>query len=469
MLQTIIRSLILVVVWILLWRIAAVMEYGPHASIWFPPAGLTFAAFLVMSWRAFPAILIAGVVTTFWVSELYGGGTPAKELLTTGVLFGFAHTLPYFLGAWLLRSKLTRLGSYGLASTIMTFLGVAALSSFCAAWLGTEVMISGKLLEADAIWYTWLPWWIGDMSGVIVLSPIFIALMSWRYPQLEHWLGGLSFTIKTGNQSSFLWKLLLILALLSLSLILTATANKDEAAFSIFFLILPLLWVSYTESPLNTAISLALFSTITAFSVGILGLMDYAIVYQFAVTIIAASAWFGLTVPTLMAHNELLTRQVSEDGLTKTASREHFMQSADALMNLGKRQNKPLSLIMFDVDEFKKINDSYGHVAGDRALVQVTNIVTSVLRSSDLLGRFGGDEFMILLPESSLQFAEETAERLRMEISRARLEGTNHAFSCSFGVAEVVPDEHIMATIDRADKALLVAKKRGKNCIAREN
>jgi diguanylate cyclase (GGDEF)-like protein len=101
--------------------------------------------------------------------------------------------------------------------------------------------------------------------------------------------------------------------------------------------------------------------------------------------------------------------------------------------------------------------------------VQVTNIVTSVLRSSDLLGRFGGDEFMILLPESSLQFAEETAERLRMEINRARLEGTNHAFSCSFGVAEVVPDEHIMATIDRADKALLAAKKSGKNCIAREN
>jgi diguanylate cyclase (GGDEF)-like protein len=278
-----------------------------------------------------------------------------------------------------------------------------------------------------------------------------------------------SFTVKTGNQSSFLWKLLLILVLLSLSLILTATANKDEAAFSIFFLIIPLLWVSYTESPLYTAISLALFSTITAFSVGILGLMDYAIVYQFAVTIIAASAWFGLTVPTLMAHNELLTRQVSEDGLTKTASREHFMQSADALINLSKRQNKPLSLIMFDVDEFKKINDSYGHVAGDRALVQVTSTVTSVLRSSDLLGRFGGDEFMILLPESSLQFAEETAERLRMEINRARLEGTNHAFSCSFGVAEVVPDEHIMATIDRADKALLAAKKRGKNCIAREN
>lgn len=444
------------------------MEYGPHASIWFPPAGLTFAAFLVMSWRAFPAILIAGVVTTFWVSELYADDTAASALLTTGIIFGFAHTLPYFLGTWLLRSKLTRLGSYGLASTIMMFLGVAAASSFFAAWLGTEAMISGKLLEADAIWYTWLPWWIGDMSGVIVLSPLFIAMMSWRYPQLESWLGGLSFAVKTGNGRSFLPKLLLILLLLLLSLLLTATANKDEAAFSIFFLILPLLWVSYTESPLNTAISLALFSTLTAFSVGILGLMDYAIVYQFAVIIIAASAWFGLTVPTLIAHNELLTRQISEDGLTKAASREHFMQRADSLINLNKRQNKPVSLIMFDVDEFKKINDTYGHIAGDRALVQVTNIVSSVLRNSDLLGRFGGDEFMILLPESSLEFAEETAERLRSRINEARPEGANQAISCSFGVAEVVPDEHIMATIDRADKALLAAKRQGKNRIVRE-
>ncbi|MCA1767451.1 MAG: GGDEF domain-containing protein, partial [Idiomarina sp.] len=302
-----------------------------------------------------------------------------------------------------------------------------------------------------------------------VLSPLFIGLMSWRYPELEHWLGGLSFTVKTGSQSSFVWKILLILVLLALCLVLTVTADKDEAAFSIFFLILPLLWVSYTESPLNTAIALALFSTTTALAVGLLGLMDYAIVYQFAVTVIAASAWFGLTVPTLIAHNQLLTRQVSEDGLTRTASREHFMQRADALIKLSKRQNKPLSLIMFDVDDFKKINDSYGHIAGDQALVQITNRVASALRSSDVLGRFGGDEFMILLPGSSVNYAEETAERLRVEIGKTMLVGTEHYFSCSFGVAQVVANEHIMATIDRADKALLEAKRHGKNRIEKEN
>lgn len=444
------------------------MEYGPHASIWFPPAGLTFAALLVMRWKAIPALLLAGVLSTLWVTELYGNEIIVWDAIATGLIFGVAHCTPYFIGAWLLRSKLTRLGSHGLASTIMAFLGIAAASSLFAAWFGTEVMAARGMLETGAVWYTWLPWWIGDLSGVIVLSPLFIALMSWRYPQLEHWLGGLSFTIQTGSHSAFAWKVLLILALLALCLILTVTANKDEAAFSIFFLILPLLWVSYTESPLNTAIALALFSTATALSVGLFNLMDYAIVYQFAVTVIAASAWFGLTVPALMAHNQLLTRKVSEDRLTRTASREHFMQRADALIKLAKRQNNPLSLVMFDVDNFKKINDNYGHIAGDRALVQVTNTVASLLRDSDLLGRFGGDEFMILLPESSLRYAEETAERLRKEIGKTIVVGTEHYISCSFGLAEVVPDEHIMATIDRADRALLEAKKRGKNRIERE-
>ncbi|MDV6314859.1 diguanylate cyclase [Idiomarina sp. HP20-50] len=467
--QYLFRSLLLTISWVVLWRVAAIMEYGPHASIWFPPAGLTFAALLVMRWKAIPALLLAGVLSTLWVTGLYGNEIVVREAVTTGLIFGVAHCTPYFIGAWLLRSKLTRLGSHGLASTIMAFLGIAAASSLFAAWFGTEVMAARGMLEADAVWYTWLPWWIGDMSGIIVLSPLFIGLMSWRYPELEHWLGGLSFTVKTGSQSSFVWKILLILVLLALCLILTVTADKDEAAFSIFFLILPLLWVSYTESPLNTAIALALFSTTTALAVGLLGLMDYAIVYQFAVTVIAASVWFGLTVPTLIAHNQLLTRQVSEDGLTRTASREHFMQRADALIKLSKRQNKPLSLIMFDVDDFKKINDSYGHIAGDQALVQITNRVASALRNSDLLGRFGGDEFMILLPGSSVNYAEETAERLRVEISKTTLVGTEHYFSCSFGVAQVVANEHIMATIDRADKALLEAKRHGKNRIEKEN
>ena len=451
-----------------MWRVAGIMEYAPHASIWFPPAGLTFAAFLVMSWRAFPAILLGSIVTTLWVSDLYGDQTPVNELLVTGLIFGFAHTVPYFLGAWLLRSKLLRLGSHGLSSTIMAFLGIAALSSFCAAWLGTEVMIAGNLLQAEALWYTWLPWWIGDLSGVIVLTPIFIALVSWRYPQIERWLGGLKFTEGGGSWSSFSTKLLIIVIMLAVCLVISMFSSYEEAAFLVFFLILPLLWVSYTESPLKTAIALAVFSAITAFSIGVLGLMDSAIVYQFAVTVIASTAWFGLTVPALVAHNQYLTHQVSQDGLTSAASREHFMQQADLLLKMARRRNKPISVIMFDLDKFKAINDTYGHIVGDSALVEITNAVNAQLRESDVLGRFGGDEFMILLPDTDQSGAVGVAHKLREGISKIVIPSIAERLSCSFGVAQVSKDEHIMVAVDRADRALLQAKRNGRDRIEKD-
>lgn len=463
-----IRTLLLALAWIILWRVAGIMEYAPHASIWFPPAGLTFAAFLVMSWRAFPAILLGSIVTTLWVSDLYGDQTPVNELLVTGLIFGFAHTVPYFLGAWLLRSKLLRLGSHGLSSTIMAFLGIAALSSFCAAWLGTEVMIAGNLLQAEALWYTWLPWWIGDLSGVIVLTPIFIALVSWRYPQIERWLGGLKFTEGGGSWSSFSTKLLIIVIMLAVCLVISMFSSYEEAAFLVFFLILPLLWVSYTESPLKTAIALAVFSTITAFSIGLLGLMDSAIVYQFAVTVIASTAWFGLTVPALVAHNQYLTHQVSQDGLTSAASREHFMQQADLLLKMARRRNKPISVIMFDLDKFKAINDTYGHIVGDSALVEITNAVNAQLRESDVLGRFGGDEFMILLPDTDQSGAVGVAHKLREGISKIVIPSLAERLSCSFGVAQVSKDEHIMVAVDRADRALLQAKRNGRDRIEKD-
>ncbi|ASG65530.1 sensor domain-containing diguanylate cyclase [Idiomarina piscisalsi] len=466
--QIIIRTLLLALAWIILWRVAGIMEYAPHASIWFPPAGLTFAAFLVMSWRAFPAILLGSIVTTLWVSDLYGDQTPVNELLVTGLIFGVAHTAPYFLGAWLLRSKLLRLGSHGLSSTIMAFLGIAALSSFCAAWLGTEVMVAGNLLQAEALWYTWLPWWIGDLSGVIVLTPIFIALVSWRYPQIERWLGGLKFTEGGGSWSSFSTKLLIIVIMLAVCLVISMFSSYEEAAFLVFFLILPLLWVSYTESPLKTAIALAVFSTITAFSIGLLGLMDYAIVYQFAVTVIASTAWFGLTVPALVAHNQYLTHQVSQDGLTSAASREHFMQQADLLLKMARRRNKPISVIMFDLDKFKAINDTYGHIVGDSALVEITNAVNAQLRESDVLGRFGGDEFMILLPDTDQSGAVGVAHKLREGISKIVIPSLAERLSCSFGVAQVSKDEHIMVAVDRADRALLQAKRNGRDRIEKD-
>jgi len=443
------------------------MEYSEHASLWFPPAGLTFAALLVMSWRAIPTLFVASIVSTFWMASLYQLDAGLLNLVKAGVGFFFAHVIPYFVGALLLRWQMTRLQDSGITTTVLNFLLLACLSSLVASWLGTLTIAESGLLSWAEIWDTWLPWWIGDLTGVIVLAPIFIAVISWRYPQLEEWLGGLNFSVLNRNYYSFVGKLSLILGLLFVSLLLVNYSQREEAAFAVFFLILPFLWIAYTEPAIYTALAITLFSFLLASLVPLLQLMNYALVFQFAITVIAASAWFGVSVPTLVASNLVLTERVSKDGLTQASSREFFMQRLKQQLRQAKHEQKPTALLLFDVDKFKHINDSYGHIVGDEVLVGVTATVKQQLRDGDLLGRFGGDEFMVMLNTTNLGEALETAERLRKAIACLKVSVPDIHVSCSFGIVEIAAGEHIMEAVDRADQALLNAKRAGRNCVAR--
>src|SRR5690242_9666749 len=102
------RYLVLAVAWLALWRVAGLMQYAPHASLWFPSAGLTFAALLVMGWRALPALVPCAMAATLWIDRLYLTGTPPAYLLGAGALFAGAHCLAYGTGALLLRRLIRR-------------------------------------------------------------------------------------------------------------------------------------------------------------------------------------------------------------------------------------------------------------------------------------------------------------------------------------------------------------------------
>ena len=142
------------------------------------------------------------------------------------------------------------------------------------------------------------------------------------------------------------------------------------------------------------------------------------------------------------------------------------MQRLKQQLRQARHQQKPTALLLFDVDKFKHINDSYGHIVGDEVLVGVTATVKQQLRDGDLLGRFGGDEFMVMLSTTNLSQAEETAERLRHAITRLKVSVPEVELSCSFGIVEIEAGEHIMEAVDRADQALLNAKRAGRNCVA---
>jgi len=164
-----------------------------------------------------------------------------------------------------------------------------------------------------------------------------------------------------------------------------------------------------------------------------------------------------------------LQRQAHTDFLTGLPNRRHFMQLAEHELNRSIRYGGQLAILMLDVDHFKAINDRHGHKFGDTVLVRLAEIFRTILRTSDVAGRLGGEEFAILLPETPLEGAAEVAERLRQAIAENELPlpgALPFRFTASLGVAVLDARDHTLdQLLNLADKALYQAKESGRNCV----
>jgi diguanylate cyclase (GGDEF)-like protein len=270
------------------------------------------------------------------------------------------------------------------------------------------------------------------------------------------------------SRQSWILKTSVLLSLLVAVMVLTAAvSNRGELlAFSVFFLIIPQMWITYTEGALRVATSLAAFSTLTAICVGVFGLIEQAMVYQFAITVIAASTYFGLSVPVLMEQNRRLRQLADADELTGVINRRHFFERAHHELADARRAGEPATLVIFDIDRFKQINDDLGHLVGDAVLVEVADRVGHHMRRGDLFGRFGGDEFMLLMSGCDARQAAERCEQLRRTLHDISLNDYAQTFSATFSVVEIGPTESVTQAFDRADAALLAAKRAGRDRVA---
>ena len=156
------------------------------------------------------------------------------------------------------------------------------------------------------------------------------------------------------------------------------------------------------------------------------------------------------------------------DSLTGCLNRKHALEVMDGELRRSRRSQMPLSLVMFDLDYFKEVNDRFGHLCGDAVLAAVGERMNAVLRGSDLKCRYGGEEFLILLPDTPLVGARRVAETLRRDIEEhpVRWNEEGVAVTASFGVTAITPGEvDANVIIGRADAALYRAKEGGRNCI----
>ena len=160
-----------------------------------------------------------------------------------------------------------------------------------------------------------------------------------------------------------------------------------------------------------------------------------------------------------------LKRLAATDPLTGAANRRHFHAEATRELKRAKRYRRPLALLMLDIDHFKKINDTYGHGAGDEVLCALVGLCHAKLRGQDILGRLGGEEFAILAPECPPERGVVLAERLCRKLAETRVETEQGAvsFTVSIGVTDCPPEAPIEDHLERADKALYRAKSEGRN------
>ena len=167
-----------------------------------------------------------------------------------------------------------------------------------------------------------------------------------------------------------------------------------------------------------------------------------------------------------------LKRMAITDPMTRLYNRRYFTEISSNLFKVCRRDHKNLSVIMLDIDKFKRVNDTHGHQVGDSVIILLADILTAQKRKSDIACRYGGEEFVLLLPDAGLAGSEKLAGKIRTTVEENILNlptGETLRFTVSLGIAQVDmnDEQNIEAALSRADKALYAAKDSGRNRICR--
>lgn len=162
-----------------------------------------------------------------------------------------------------------------------------------------------------------------------------------------------------------------------------------------------------------------------------------------------------------------LLRLSNTDSLTGIFNRSKFNEEFKKWTDYSNTYENDISLVFFDIDNFKRVNDNYGHMAGDKVIKDIALSIQSKIRSTDIFARWGGEEFVILLPNTGNNQAAEMAERMRVAIENVTCSEWGN-ITCSFGIATLKKNESADSFINRGDKLLYEAKRCGKNTVVYE-
>lgn len=346
---------------------------------------------------------------------------------------------------------------------LISTLGCLASASFA---VSSVPYLPNTFMSVDRLWTDFGMWWTGDILNVVCFLPIILALPS---------IGTVKTFMKEKSQQPFSIQMSLPLAFVILSVGLTHFFVGPGA---IMFPIAALIWASlsynlFLVALINCFVCMFMHHSISNYYLA--DSPDAFILTALSIRIGLFMLALGpLTLSIISLNRQKLYHQIlylaNHDGLTAAMNRRYFYEESERMVNPDstKPKAKTVSILVLDLDHFKKINDTYGHAVGDKVLQAFTKQVQSQIRSTDLFGRIGGEEFAILLKDLTLKQSIDIAQRICNVVYANAIQldqGFELKISVSIGLSyQSLPYcTQVQQLINRADTALYQAKEKGRN------
>jgi diguanylate cyclase (GGDEF)-like protein len=436
---------------------AFAIDPGNVTPVWLP-SGVMLALVVVRGNYLLLSVFFGALIGNAWAYAEFDSIATMLRALGAGVLNGTGDVICVWMGVRVLNDVGGIAAVFRSTRKYWRFIELAVLAGPA---ISMAFGIGGLWLfgffAAEQVPKGLLTWFLGDAVGVLLLAPLL----------LSYWLekGTAPHGVAGGLERGAI-----LVSILALP-VLHDVAVRMVLDIEVLFMLVPLmLW-----SLLRGGVQLALIAVV-GFVANELVLMSLAADFglgehphsvaslQLLIAIAVSSI---LVIGTLLwQQQELLDAAVDEanhDQLTGLLNRRSVIPAMKRELARFERYRSPLSVIIFDIDLFKQVNDVYGHAEGDRVLRELAQLTVSDLRDSDLMARWGGEEFVVVLPGVGATQAASRAERLRAHVEETRLLGKNNELTISLGVAEAQPGYTIDDLVRAADSALYVAKEAGRN------
>jgi diguanylate cyclase (GGDEF)-like protein len=419
----------------------------PSATPIWAPSGIALAALLILGTDVWPLVFICAFIVNL---------TTAGSIATS-IAIGAGNTVEALAGAYLVNRVAGGRHPFDHAENVFKFTALAGLvATVLSPTIGVSALILGQFASWSSFPRIWLSWWLGDALGVIVVAPVILLWSARRRVQWDR---------RRLSEAAALF----LFWLASCELVFGGFYPSEIQNYPLEFICLPpLLWAAFRFGPREAATGLVLLSgvavagTLHGFGPFVRSSREESLYLLQVYTAVASVTTLALAA--MIAERRALEEQLRHlavtDPFTGLANYRLFMDRLTAEINRSERTKRPFALLFLDVDDLKKINDRYGHLAGSRALCRVAEAMRRSCRVTDTPARYGGDEFALVLPETDGEAAWHVARRVANALSQ---DGETPPMTVSLGVATYpgsgTTAEEILAT---ADRTLYDMKKAGK-------